>query len=115
MVVALIKSSLVEVLGHYFPFAGQIVPNARTGEPEILCNNEGVECTNYTCGCFLLSWSFDHAVVDATAFHMFLISWSEVANNKPISKHPDYQRSIFMPVQLSLMGRRSIVFFAKAP
>ncbi|KAF8389346.1 hypothetical protein HHK36_026040 [Tetracentron sinense] len=135
MVIAVIKSSLEEVLGHYFPFSGRIVPNAITAEPEILCNNEGVEVieahasidlasldfydlsqslqknlvpfqheiplrlqiTNYTCGGFSLSWSFDHSLADATAFYHFLRSWSEVANNKPISKYPDHLRSIFQP------------------
>ncbi|KAF8412860.1 hypothetical protein HHK36_000832 [Tetracentron sinense] len=135
MVVAVIKSSLEEVLGHYLPFAGRIIPNAETGQPEILCNNEGIEVieananidlacldfydlsqslqknlvpfqheiplrlqvTNYSCGSFSLSWTFDHALADATAFYLFLRSWSEVANNKPISKHPDHRRSIFQP------------------
>ncbi|KAI7727164.1 hypothetical protein M8C21_014945, partial [Ambrosia artemisiifolia] len=37
-----IKNSLAEVLSTFYLLAGEIVPNSR-GEPEVLCNNNGVE------------------------------------------------------------------------
>eukprot|EP01018_Ginkgo_biloba_P026921 Gb_26789 [translate_table: standard] len=41
-VVASLKKSLSEVLVSYYAFAGRLVTNSN-GEPELLCNNEGVE------------------------------------------------------------------------
>ncbi|KAK9102797.1 hypothetical protein Sjap_020051 [Stephania japonica] len=41
--VAAILASLAETLNHYFPLSGRLVTNPTTDEPEILCNNEGVE------------------------------------------------------------------------
>lgn len=40
--VAVLKSSLSQVLVSFYPFAGEIVQNSH-GEPEILCNNRGVD------------------------------------------------------------------------
>ncbi|XBI76699.1 hypothetical protein VPH35_069902 [Triticum aestivum] len=42
-VVAAFESGLPSLLNHYFPHAGRIVANPRTGLPEIRCNNQGVE------------------------------------------------------------------------
>ncbi|KAK7252568.1 hypothetical protein RIF29_36615 [Crotalaria pallida] len=36
-----LKSSLAQVLNYYYPFAGQIVQNPKSGEPEIICDNNG--------------------------------------------------------------------------
>ncbi|CAJ1967599.1 unnamed protein product [Sphenostylis stenocarpa] len=36
-----LKSSLAQILDHYYPFAGQIVQNPKTSEPEIICDNNG--------------------------------------------------------------------------
>lgn len=41
-VVNTIKKSLGGVLSTFYPLAGEIVPNSQ-GEPELLCNNNGVE------------------------------------------------------------------------
>ncbi|KAM0013440.1 putative alcohol O-acetyltransferase [Helianthus debilis subsp. tardiflorus] len=41
-VVKTIKKSLSEVLSTFYLLAGEIVPNSQ-GEPEVLCNNSGVE------------------------------------------------------------------------
>ncbi|GJY73988.1 shikimate O-hydroxycinnamoyltransferase-like protein [Tanacetum coccineum] len=41
-VVNTLKKSLAGVLSTFYPLAGEIVPN-RLGEPEVLCNNNGVE------------------------------------------------------------------------
>ncbi|XP_031504291.1 coniferyl alcohol acyltransferase-like [Nymphaea colorata] len=40
--VEILKKSLAKVLVHYYPLAGEMVANS-SGEPEILCNNMGVE------------------------------------------------------------------------
>uniref|UniRef100_A0A7N0V8I4 Uncharacterized protein n=1 Tax=Kalanchoe fedtschenkoi TaxID=63787 RepID=A0A7N0V8I4_KALFE len=36
-----LKASLSETLTHFYPFAGRIVHNDNTGEPEIFCDNSG--------------------------------------------------------------------------
>ncbi|KAK7309471.1 hypothetical protein RJT34_06224 [Clitoria ternatea] len=36
-----LKTSLAQILNYYYPFAGQIVPNPKTSEPEIICDNNG--------------------------------------------------------------------------
>ncbi|KAF3786320.1 hypothetical protein EJ110_NYTH25668 [Nymphaea thermarum] len=40
--VEILKKSLAKVLVHYHPLAGEMVTNS-SGEPEILCNNMGIE------------------------------------------------------------------------
>ncbi|CAN6444863.1 unnamed protein product [Victoria cruziana] len=40
--VEILKKSLAKVLVHYYPLAGEMVANSN-GEPELLCNNTGVE------------------------------------------------------------------------
>ncbi|KAL5554384.1 hypothetical protein UlMin_041785 [Ulmus minor] len=42
--VAVLKKALAQALLTYYPFAGEVVKNS-AGEPEILCNNRGVEFT----------------------------------------------------------------------
>lgn len=37
-----LKGSLVQALVTYYPFAGEVVTNS-AGEPELLCNNRGVD------------------------------------------------------------------------
>ncbi|KAJ6822245.1 transferase [Iris pallida] len=41
-VTAALKASLAQTLVTYYPFAGEVVTNS-TGEPELLCNNRGVD------------------------------------------------------------------------
>jgi hypothetical protein len=36
-----LKTSLAQILNHYYPFAGQIVQNHKTNEPQIICDNNG--------------------------------------------------------------------------
>uniref|UniRef100_A0A7N0V1T9 Uncharacterized protein n=1 Tax=Kalanchoe fedtschenkoi TaxID=63787 RepID=A0A7N0V1T9_KALFE len=43
-VVATLKRSLAEALVTFYPFAGEVVKNS-CGEPEVLCNNRGVDFT----------------------------------------------------------------------
>lgn len=127
-----LKSSLAETLNYYYPFAGQIIQNTSTSEPEIICDNYGalvveghasislkklnfynldqclqgklvsinpyfplqVQITRYTCGGISITFTFDHALGDASAFGKFLVSWSEIAQNKPLSCIPDHRRNL---------------------
>ncbi|KAJ6701474.1 TRICHOTHECENE 3-O-ACETYLTRANSFERASE [Salix koriyanagi] len=127
-----LKSSLAETLTYYYPFAGQIVQNPNTNEPEIICDDNGalvveghasislkkldfynlnqflqgklvsvntefplqVQVTRYTCGGISVTFTFDHALGDASAFGKFLVSWSEIARRKSISCMPDHRRNL---------------------
>lgn len=127
-----LKISLAETLNHYYPFAGKILQNTTTNEPEIVCDNSGalvveaeanlrlnalnfydldealkgklvtvnpdfalqIQITNYACGGISITFTFDHALGDATAFGKFLLAWSEIAREKPISTIPDHRRNI---------------------
>lgn len=127
-----LKFSLAQTLHHYYPFAGRIIQNPSTNEPEIICDNKGallveahaniplkglnfydlnqslqgklvsidpefpfqVQVTSYTCGGISVTFTFDHALGDASAFGKFLISWVEIANKKPISGFPDHKRNL---------------------
>ncbi|XP_030518723.2 coniferyl alcohol acyltransferase [Rhodamnia argentea] len=131
-IVEALKSSLAATLAHFYPFAGRIVPNPNTGEPEIVCDNTGalvleadasrdlnrldfhnlnqfmqgklvdiqpdfpvqVQVTKYSCGSISLTFSFDHALGDASAFGKFLLSWSEISRNIPISCRPNHSRNL---------------------
>ncbi|KAF2308959.1 hypothetical protein GH714_025994 [Hevea brasiliensis] len=53
-----------------------------------------VQVTTYTCGGISLTFTFDHALGDASAFGKFLLSWCEIAQNKPLSCIPDHQRNL---------------------
>lgn len=127
-----LKNSLSVTLNYYYPFAGRIVENPNTNEPEIICDNSGVliveananiplnklnfynldqclqgrlvsinpefpfqiQVTYFTCGGISVTFTFDHALGDASAFSKFLLSWSEIARNKPISCIPDHRRNL---------------------
>ncbi|KAF7809514.1 omega-hydroxypalmitate O-feruloyl transferase [Senna tora] len=127
-----LKSSLSHTLDYYYPFAGQIVQNPKTSEPEIFCDNNGalvieahanipmkkldfynlnetcqeklvsiqpkfplqIQVTDYTCGSISIAFTFDHALGDASSFGKFLTSWSEIAQNKPLSSLPDHSRHL---------------------
>ncbi|XVE57247.1 hypothetical protein DITRI_Ditri04bG0076300 [Diplodiscus trichospermus] len=53
-----------------------------------------VQVTNYTCGGVSITFTFDHALGDASAFAMFLSSWSQIAQNMPLSCIPDLGRNL---------------------
>ncbi|CAK9144731.1 unnamed protein product [Ilex paraguariensis] len=127
-----LKYSLAETLRYFYPFAGQIVQNPNTGEPEIICDNNGtllveaqanislkelnfynlnqflqgklvtinhdfplqIQVTGYTCGGISITFTFDHALGDASAFSKFLVTWSEIATKKTISCSPDHSRHL---------------------
>nr|GMC96570.1 anthranilate N-benzoyltransferase protein 1 [Ipomoea batatas] len=132
-----LKASLAQCLSLFYPFAGRIVANPKTDEPEIMCDNHGVlvveaqanirlkelqfynlnkyvergklvpsrqddfavqiQITRYTCGGLSLTFTFDHALGDASSFAKFLVTWSELATNKPPSCSPDHRRFLLRP------------------
>ena len=53
-----------------------------------------VQVTNYTCGGISITFTFDHALGDASAFGKFLFSWSEIALRRPLSCIPDHRRNL---------------------
>ncbi|XP_060210624.1 coniferyl alcohol acyltransferase [Lycium barbarum] len=125
-----LKKSLANCLSHFYPFAGRIIPNPETNEPEIVCDNTGalfleaqasislteldlyylnkclegklvpinqefpvqVQLTNYKCGGIFITFTFDHALGDASSFSKFLLMWSEIARKKRLSFSPDHRR-----------------------
>ncbi|XP_062076176.1 coniferyl alcohol acyltransferase [Humulus lupulus] len=128
-----LKSSLAITLEYYYPFAGRIVQNPYTSEPQIICDNSGalimeaeaniplkmldfynlneslegklvsinpdfplqIQVTYYTCGGISITFTFDHALGDACAFGKFLLSWSQIAQNKPMPCTPNHKRNLF--------------------
>ncbi|GER41748.1 HXXXD-type acyl-transferase family protein [Striga asiatica] len=117
-----LKKALAQVLATFYPLAGEIVQN-RQGEPEILCNNRGVDfvqayadvelkdidlyrpeksvhgklVTELKCGGLFIGCTFDHRAADATSANMFLTAWAETARSHPITLLPSFRRSLFNP------------------
>ncbi|XVF00002.1 hypothetical protein REPUB_Repub03eG0248700 [Reevesia pubescens] len=58
-----------------------------------------VQVTIYTCGGVSITFTFDHALGDASSFAKFLFSWSQVAQNMPLSCLPELGRNL--PARLS--------------
>ncbi|CAI0442031.1 unnamed protein product [Linum tenue] len=131
---AVLKKGLAQALVSYYAFAGELVMSSG-GEPELLCNNRGVEfseayadvalreldlynpddsvegklvplknggvlavqVTKLRCGGLVVGCSFDHRIADAYSFNMFLVSWAESAQSRPISTLPSFRRSLLNP------------------
>ncbi|XP_062175952.1 coniferyl alcohol acyltransferase-like [Alnus glutinosa] len=129
-----LKKALARVLVSHYAFAGEVVQNS-VGEPELLCNNRGVDfveafaevdlkdlnlynpddtvegklvpekkhgifavqATELRCGGLVVACTFDHRVADAYSANMFLVSWAEMAQSKPISTPPSFRRSLLNP------------------
>lgn len=53
-----------------------------------------IQITIYTCGSLSMTFTFDHALGDASAFGSFLLTWSEIATLKSISISPDHRRHL---------------------
>lgn len=132
--VAVLKKALAQALVSHYAFAGEVVSNS-VGEPEVLCNNRGVDfveafaevdlkdlnfynpdetidgklvpkkkhgvlavqATQLKCGGLVVACTFDHRIADAYSANMFLVSWAEMAQSKPISVVPSFRRSLFNP------------------
>lgn len=63
-------------------------------------NKDGVltvQVTQLTCGGVVVGCTFDHRVADAYSANMFLVSWAEMAQSKPISTTPCFRRSLLNP------------------
>lgn len=127
-----IKSSLAQTLTIFFPFAGRIVQNPKTNEPQIICDNTGalleeahtniplkelnfynldqflkaklvpidndfplqIQVTFFVCGGLLITFTFDHALGDASSFGKFLLTLSQIATKKAVTCIPDHTRYI---------------------
>ncbi|KAF5741634.1 cinnamyl alcohol acyltransferase 1 [Tripterygium wilfordii] len=132
--VGVLKKALAHTLVSYYALAGEVVANS-AGEPEILCNNNGVEfveafadvelqhlnlynpdesiegklapqkkhgvlavqATELKCGALVVGCTFDHRIADAYSANMFLVSWTEMAQSKPLSTLPSFRRSSLNP------------------
>ncbi|KAI3466615.1 hypothetical protein Pfo_023278 [Paulownia fortunei] len=133
-IVGVLKKALAQTLVSYYAFAGRLVKN-RAGEPELLCNNSGVDfveafadvelkeldlynpdesvegklvperkrgvlavqATQLKCGGLVVAFTFAHQVADAYSANMFLVSWAEMAQSKPLSQPPSFRRSLLLP------------------
>ncbi|XP_077238656.1 coniferyl alcohol acyltransferase-like [Tasmannia lanceolata] len=132
--VSTLKKSLAQALVSFNVLSGEVVMNS-AGEPEILCNNRGVDffeayadvefrdlelynpdanvegklvpkkkegvlcvqATELKCGAAIIACTFDHRIADAYSMNMFLVTWAEMAQSKPISIYPFLQRSLLNP------------------
>ncbi|CAN4078244.1 unnamed protein product [Withania somnifera] len=56
-----------------------------------------VQVTELKCGGIVVACTFDHRVSDAYSFNMFLVSWAELAQFKPLSQQPSFRRSFLWP------------------
>ncbi|KAK3227325.1 hypothetical protein Dsin_007187 [Dipteronia sinensis] len=68
-------------------FEGKLVPNKKKG---VLT----VQATQLKCGGLAVGCTFDHRPVDAYSANMFLVSWADMAQSKPISQLPSFRRSL---------------------
>lgn len=53
-----------------------------------------IQVTDYTCGSICIAFTFDHALGDASSFGKFIISWTEIARNQPLSSLPNHTRNL---------------------
>ncbi|KAA8518069.1 hypothetical protein F0562_015543 [Nyssa sinensis] len=69
---------------------GKLVPKKKQG---VL----SVQVTEVKCGGLVVGCTFDHRVADAYSANMFLVSWAETAQSKPLSQRPTFRRSLLNP------------------
>ncbi|KAL6334536.1 hypothetical protein AAG906_018035 [Vitis piasezkii] len=129
--VGALKIAMSQALVSYYAFSGEVVSNS-AGEPELLCNNRGVDfmeahadvrlenlnlynpdvsiegklvpkkengvlsvqVTELKCSGVVVACTFDHRIADAYSANMFLVSWAEMAQSKPLSVTPSFRRSL---------------------
>lgn len=75
-----LKTSLAQILDHYYPFAGQIVQNPKTSEPEIICDNNGA----------LVIEAHTHVPLKDLDFY----NLNETLQEKVVSVEPDFPLQI---------------------
>ncbi|KAL6334554.1 hypothetical protein AAG906_018893 [Vitis piasezkii] len=56
-----------------------------------------VQVTELKCGGIVVACTFDHRIADAYSTNMFLVSWAEMAQSKPLSVIPSFRRSLLNP------------------
>uniref|UniRef100_M1A247 Anthranilate N-benzoyltransferase protein n=1 Tax=Solanum tuberosum TaxID=4113 RepID=M1A247_SOLTU len=69
---------------------GKFVPKKKHG---VLA----IQVTQLKCGGIILGCTFDHRVADAYSANLFLVSWSELAQCKPLSQLPSFRRLSLFP------------------
>ncbi|XP_015081222.1 omega-hydroxypalmitate O-feruloyl transferase-like, partial [Solanum pennellii] len=69
---------------------GKFVPKKKHG---VLA----IQVTQLKCGGLIMGCTFDHRVADAYSANLFLVSWSELAQSKPLSQLPSFRRSSLFP------------------
>ncbi|KAK4368350.1 hypothetical protein RND71_012142 [Anisodus tanguticus] len=69
---------------------GKLVPKKKHG---VLA----VQVTQLTCGGIVVGCTFDHRVADAYSANLFLVSWSELAQSKPLTQLPSFRRLSLFP------------------
>ncbi|CAN1751188.1 Coniferyl alcohol acyltransferase [Linum perenne] len=57
----------------------------------------GVRVTELRCDGILVGCSFDHRITDVYSCNMFLVTWAELAQSRPISTPPSLRRSLLNP------------------
>ncbi|CAN8303747.1 unnamed protein product [Cochlearia groenlandica] len=55
-----------------------------------------IQATAFECGGISITFTFDHALGDASSFGKFLTSWSEISRNQTVSCVPDHRRSLLI-------------------
>ncbi|XP_010478899.1 PREDICTED: shikimate O-hydroxycinnamoyltransferase [Camelina sativa] len=53
-----------------------------------------IQATEFECGGLAITFTFDHALGDASSFGKFLTLWSEISRNQPVSCVPDHRRNL---------------------
>lgn len=56
-----------------------------------------VQVTELKCGGIVVACTLDHRIADAYSTNMFLVSWAEMAQSKPLSVIPSFRRSLLNP------------------
>ncbi|XP_048491655.1 coniferyl alcohol acyltransferase-like [Beta vulgaris subsp. vulgaris] len=56
-----------------------------------------VQATELKCGGIVVGCTFDHRIADAYSGNMFLVSWAELANSKPLTMMPSFTKSFLNP------------------
>ena len=56
-----------------------------------------MQATELKCGGLVVACTFDHRIADAYSANLFLVSWAEMAQSKPISTVPCFRRSLLNP------------------
>ncbi|KAJ4723848.1 putative HXXXD-type acyl-transferase family protein [Melia azedarach] len=65
--------------------------------PQINFGVLSVQATELKCGGVVVACNFDHRIADFYSTNLFLISWTEVTQSKPISLPPCFRRSLLNP------------------